>query len=210
MATTAGPGFVYDKIARDYAKALRHQLDAKPFDRDLLGRFCAELPAGARVADLGCGPGHVTSYLASLGVDVTGLDISRGMVEEAGRRFPDVSFEVGDLMRLEHADDTWQAALAMFALIHVAPDDLGAAFDEMRRVLVPGGHLLIACHRGCGDLRAEHWLGQDVSLHCYLYEPAGLSEPLEAAGFAIREQHVRPPYPAEHPSDRVYVWAVAS
>jgi len=207
MTTYAGPAFVYDRVARDYAKALKHELDAKPFDRDLLARFCAALPAGCSVADLGCGSGHVTRPLSTLGVEPTGIDISGGMVDEARRLFPDIAFEVGDLMQLEHADGAWHGLIAMFALIHIAPDDLGRALGEAHRVLAPGGSLLVSCHRGSGDLRAEHWLGHDVSFHCYLYEPNELKRRLETAGFTIREQHVRPPYPGEHASDRVYVWA---
>ena len=39
--------------------------------------------------EVGCGPGHVTAYLAEAGADATGLDLSPGMVAEARRRFPD-------------------------------------------------------------------------------------------------------------------------
>ena len=60
--------------------------------------------AGGPVVEVGCGPGHVTAYLADAGADATGIDLSPAMVAEARRRFPDGAYEVGDLRRLMRPD----------------------------------------------------------------------------------------------------------
>ena len=71
----------------------------KPFDRWLLERVAA-LADGLPVADVGTGPGHVAAYLATAGADVTGFDLSPGMVAQARERFPQLTFAVGDLTGL--------------------------------------------------------------------------------------------------------------
>jgi trans-aconitate methyltransferase len=52
------------------------------------------------MADLGCGPGHVTAWLASHGVIATGIDLSANMIAIGQRDYPDVAFREGDLLRL--------------------------------------------------------------------------------------------------------------
>ena len=75
------------------------ELDDKPLDRWLLERI-VDLADGGPVADAGCGPGQVGFHLAAAGADVTGFDLSPGMVAEARSRFPELRFEVADLTAL--------------------------------------------------------------------------------------------------------------
>lgn len=51
----------YDQLAEAYTNHLFHELQNKPFDRNLLDRFAAEV--SGQVCDMGCGPGHVARYL---------------------------------------------------------------------------------------------------------------------------------------------------
>jgi trans-aconitate methyltransferase len=53
----------YDSAAAAYAEHLASELANKPLDRHLLNRFAEDVRGRGRVADLGCGPGHVTRYL---------------------------------------------------------------------------------------------------------------------------------------------------
>jgi len=71
---------VYDRVAGAYAERYFTELERKPFDRELLDRFAADLRGRGPVCDLGCGPGHVGRYLAERGVEVIGVDLSPGMV----------------------------------------------------------------------------------------------------------------------------------
>ena len=77
----------YDAVAATYAERLGDELDRKPFDRWLLDRV-AVLAGGLPVVDVGTGPGHVAAYLAAAGADVTGVDLSPAMVEEARAPVP--------------------------------------------------------------------------------------------------------------------------
>jgi len=57
-------GASYDRVAERYAETIGDELDHRPLERGLLDAFASLLGPDARVADIGCGPGHVTAYLA--------------------------------------------------------------------------------------------------------------------------------------------------
>ena len=88
----------YDAVAASYADKLASELvdGGLPFETWLLDRVAAHADGGP-VVEVGSGPGHVTAYLAEAGADAFGIDLSPGMVDEARRRYPEGSYEVGDL-----------------------------------------------------------------------------------------------------------------
>jgi len=53
----------YDRLADEYSRRIFHELQQKPFDRELLDRFAKEMVGRGEVCDMGCGPGHVARYL---------------------------------------------------------------------------------------------------------------------------------------------------
>src|SRR5215471_17840893 len=112
-------GTSYDKIAEHYATEYFDELNRKPFDCELLTRFAQSLPARARVCDIGCGPGHIARYLASRGLNVTGVDLSPTMVATARRLNPGMRFETGDMLELPFAEHSFTAVAAFYSLIHV-------------------------------------------------------------------------------------------
>src|SRR5204862_3264235 len=77
----------YDVVAAAYADALADELDGLPFERWLLDRVAA-LADGAPVVEVGCGPGHVTGYLAERGATATGVDLAPAMIDQARARYP--------------------------------------------------------------------------------------------------------------------------
>lgn len=89
----------YDTVADDYAELVKSLLAKEPLGRAMLAAFAEHVRAdgGQPVADLGCGPGHVTAHLNSLGVSAFGVDLSPKMVEIARRTYPDLRFEVGSM-----------------------------------------------------------------------------------------------------------------
>src|SRR4051794_32363416 len=111
----------YDALAPAYAEHFVDELERKPFDAWLLGRV-AGLAGGAPVVDVGTGPGHVAAHLAASGAEVTGVDLSPAMVEEARRHFPHLTFTVGNFTNLLRppAAAGWGAVTAWYALVHLA------------------------------------------------------------------------------------------
>jgi SAM-dependent methyltransferase len=160
------------------------------------------------VCDLGCGPGHVARFLRDAGVPVSGLDLSPAMVDEARRLNPDIDFRVGDMLALEVGDCALAGIVAFYAIVNLSRDDIRRAFAEMRRVLAPGGLLLLAFHAGDEVLHPGELWGRPISMPFYLLPPNGIVADLEAAGFAILDVVHRAPYPdVEYPSQRCYIFA---
>jgi len=196
----------YDLISRAYGERYAHELDYKPFDRDLLRRFARSVPAPA-VCDLGCGSGHIGAHLQSLGLQVVGIDLSPGMVDEARRRYPHVRYEVGDMLDLKLEENSLGGIVALYSIIHLRRDDLVPAFRGMVRILKPGGLLLVAFHRGQGELYEDEELGFPVSFECTLFEPDEAAGAMENAGLEVAETTIRRPYKEEFPTCRVYILA---
>jgi SAM-dependent methyltransferase len=202
----------YDVVASAYADAFVDELTHKPFDRELLDRFVASVAertsAEHPVCDLGCGPGHVGGYLAGHGVNVIGIDLSAAMVAEAQRRFPGLRFAPGDMESLHLPDGSFSAIACFYALIHIPRVRVPAVLRELRRVLVDQGALLLAVHGGAGSLHATEMLDHQVPFDATLFGLDELAALVEVAGFAVVEAHQRDPYPSEHPTPRLYLWAV--
>ncbi|MEV6413785.1 class I SAM-dependent methyltransferase [Kribbella sp. NPDC051718] len=181
----------YDVAAADYAKQLDHFLAENPYDRAMLDLF-AELVTG-RVGDLGCGPGRITPYLASRGLDAFGLDLSPGMVEVARKAYPELRFDVGDLLDLDLPDGELGGALAWYSLVHTPPEELPKVFAEIHRVLAPGGLLLHAWKIGTEGYHLDQAYGHPLSLDVFQYQVADVQQALTAAGFTELATFTHPP-----------------
>src|SRR5262249_29977268 len=96
----------YDRVADEYVVRCLKELEHKPLDRELLDRFAAKVKSLGPACDLGSGPGHVARYLHERALDITGIDLSPGMVQTARRLNPDVKFEEGDMRSLRIQDET--------------------------------------------------------------------------------------------------------
>lgn len=200
-------GRTYDTVAGSYADALLDELDGKPFDRWLLERL-AELGAGGPVADAGCGPGQVAAHLALAGADVTGFDLSPGMVDEARRRFPELAFHVADLRALPPPDGGggWAVITAWYALVHLAGSELPGAVAHLAAALRRGGWLAVAVHVGREAVHRDEFFGHPVDVDFTLHDADVVIAAFRAAGLEAVEWYHRGPYDgAEADTERLYV-----
>ncbi|TDE34285.1 class I SAM-dependent methyltransferase [Actinomadura sp. 6K520] len=181
----------YDAVAGRYADMFRDILDDLPVDRALIAAF-AELVrgGGAPVADLGCGPGHVTAHLASLGLPAFGVDLSPEMIALAREEHPGLRFAEGTMTALDLPDAGLGGILAWYSIIHLDPGDVPAAFAEFHRVLAPGGHVLIAFQTCDGDapLAFDHKV-----VRAHRWPPGRLSALLRDAGLVEMARLIREP-----------------
>jgi ubiquinone/menaquinone biosynthesis C-methylase UbiE len=92
---------------------------------------------GGRLLDVATGPGYAAGAAARRGAIVVGVDFASEMVEEARRRFPSVEFQEGDAENLSFPDQSFDAVVMNFGMLHLARPE--KAMSEAYRVLRPQG-----------------------------------------------------------------------
>ena len=147
-------GRAYDALADAYVERFG-RLDAlAPQDRALVTRWRGSV-AGP-LLDAGCGPGVWTAHLAARGRPVLGVDLSARFLAHARRTHPDVAFARASLAALPLRDASVGGVLVWFSTIHLEPARLPVVLAELRRVLAPGGRLLLGYADGPPGLAYDH------------------------------------------------------
>jgi SAM-dependent methyltransferase len=118
-----------------------------------------------------CSGPHL-AFLRDAGVSVFGLDLSPGMIEQARKPNPDILFQVGDMTALTLHDGAFAGIVAFYAIVNIPPDSLPTVFQEMLRVLKPGGLLLLSFHIGGEILSPDELLGQRISMEFFFFGPS--------------------------------------
>ena len=198
----------YNATASDYAATRKDELSSKPLDQMLLHEFASRNQAKGKCADFGCGPGHVTKFLFDCGVkDIVGIDISDEMVKTAGKYFPGIQFETGDLLQLAYDDELFSSAIAFYSIVNFDRDQLETAIKEIHRVMKSGAELLLSFHVGEGLVHFDKAHDIDVDIDMYFWKLETMVGILEANGFGTITAMERMPYPnVEYDSKRGYVW----
>jgi SAM-dependent methyltransferase len=178
----------YDTVAASYADQLRDLLDETPYERTVLALFAEQVrtSGGGPVADLGCGPGRITAHLRELDVDAFGIDLSPGTIEVARRDHPGLRFELGSMTDLDLADGSMAGLVAWYSLIHVPDDEIGSVFAHFKRVVRPGGPLLLGFHVGDeSQLKTRGYGGHPMKLHVHRRQHSQMTAWLDEAGFTV-------------------------
>lgn len=140
----------YSAFADRYVETLGSMDVVHPDDLRLIERHLGR--RSGPVLDLGCGPGHLTAHLHdrlhAAGGEVTGIDLVPEFIAHARATHPGVPFEVGSLTGLDRPDGTVVGVLTWYSLIHVEPADLDAVLAGLRRLLTPGGALVVGFFDG--------------------------------------------------------------
>ena len=183
----------YDAVAESYAHLLPDASFEAPTDRGMIEAFVTYVTDGTRgpVVDAGCGTGRMTRLLASQGADVSGIDVSAGMIDVARRNYPELSFEVAELADLPYTNGELGGVFAWYSIIHSPPTDLPRIFAEFFRVLAPGGYALLGFHVGDGDRHLTRAYGHAVSVETHLFTPELIAGHLADAGFSVVAQMTR-------------------
>lgn len=146
----------YDELAADYAAHAGSSVANALYDRPAILGLAGDV-AGAHVLDAGCAAGHLAESLLERGARVTGIDASASMVRLARERCA----ASGDRARFHRADlaepldflpdGTFDLVTASLVLHYL--EDWGPVLGELRRVLRPGGALVMSIHHPAEDWR---------------------------------------------------------
>jgi ubiquinone/menaquinone biosynthesis C-methylase UbiE len=130
----------YDSVAPVYD--MRYDSDmGRAYHQHISGALLASLPAGMSLLDLGCGTGLFMRRYGETGGDAVGLDISRGMIENARGRCNGFEFCMGTAEELPFRDDSFDAISCLLAFSYLRhPLQMLA---EASRILKPGGRIAV-------------------------------------------------------------------
>jgi ubiquinone/menaquinone biosynthesis C-methylase UbiE len=194
------PQATYDRIAAHFSETRAH-----PWPE--VESFLADRSAG-RALDVGCGNGRHTEALAARAETAIGVDVSRGLLDEAVERarergFADASaFIHGDAAALPVSDDAVGLAVYVAAIHHLSPRAARVeSLNELARVLAPGGVGLVSAwstahdrfDRETGFDTTVDWTlpgGETVPRFYHIYSPGEFAADVEASDLELREQRV--------------------
>jgi ubiquinone/menaquinone biosynthesis C-methylase UbiE len=204
-ADSADPSGIndYDSFAKAYTDSNETNLINAYYERPAMLELAGEV-AGRRILDAGCGSGPLFAALRDKGAVMTGIDKSAGMLQLARRRLgDDADLQVAELgSRLPFPDGTFDDVMASLVLHYL--EDWGPALAELRRVLKPGGRLIVSVdhpfvttfmHREEGRepeyfatySYTEEWtMGDQTALMSFWARPLhAMTDAFTAAGFRI-------------------------
>ena len=209
------PRAVYDASADAYVRFVGVEISPATegsIDRALLYAFVdmARAANSGRIADVGCGPGRVAAFLARLGADVVGFDVSTAMLDNARIAHPAINFEQGQLAAVLVPDASLIGAVCWYSIIYTPPEHLNDVCLELSRVLAPGGYLLLAFQAGRseGQLRPDAH-GTGLPLTSYLHDPDVVATMLSGAGLQLHTRAVRQAEFAHETSPQAFLIARA-
>jgi ubiquinone/menaquinone biosynthesis C-methylase UbiE len=199
---------MYDRVAKEYAETFSGEHEKKPKDQEILRRFLKEVGDRKPVWDFGCGPGQTTKYLTDLGMEVSGLDLSEKILEQARTMHPELNFRKGNILELEFENDSIAGVVAFYAIVHFTEEQVEKAFREVFRVLYPGGLFLFTYHIGDETIHLDEFLGKEIDIDFMFFTTGFIHRCVQDIGFKKIEIIEREPYPkVEYESRRAYVFA---
>ena len=113
-----------------------------------LNKFISLL-IGKKILDAGCGPGRDLLYFKEEGLDVTGIDISKGMLRECRRRTNIMGLEM-DMRKMTFPENIFDGIWCMASFSDIPKEDSSKVIDEFYRILKRGGAIYLAVKEGEG------------------------------------------------------------
>jgi SAM-dependent methyltransferase len=210
----AGVTTDYDTFADAYSRANESNFLNAYYERPAMVSLVGDID-GRRVLDAGCGSGPLTAALRDRGAIVTGFDQSSAMLDLARQRLgADADLHVGDLGEpLPFVDDAFDDIVASLCLHYL--EDWTAPLAELRRVLRPGGRLILSVPHPSAYLvnypDSDYFAvtkysetftfdGQDETMTYYHRPLHAMTDAFTGAGFRISVIS-EPPYATDTPQE---------
>ena len=170
----------YDAIADDY---VQNYVDRSPWHQLYL-EFTKRLK-GKRVLDLGSGPGHDAKIFADHGLEVTGIDLSKKLLEHAKSKAPNAMFIQMDMRSLDFPDKYFDGVWALASLQHLPKSQIVSALKGVRKVLSDDGIFYLSVTRGEGEglINKDRYDGNNKYFSNYSEQE--ITKYLQESGFQI-------------------------
>ncbi len=170
--------------------------------------FSERLTDGARVLELGCGPGTVETRRLAQRFRVTGVDISPRQIERARNAIPEAEFIVADFTELQLPSGSVDGVIAFYTLNHVPRELLGPLLADAHDWLIDGGVLCVAFGVSDNPGWTGDWLGAPMFFASY--PPETNTRLVREAGFTIeRDEIVEFEEPEPDPGTGTFQWVLA-
>ena len=174
----------YDTIAAEFA---RQNNALPPALKSLADNVLALAGAGPRVLDVGCGAGRDMAWLEAHRAQVTGIDLSPGMLAEAKSRVRGALLEM-DMRSLDFPDGSFDVVWSIASLLHIPKVEAPGVIEEFHRVLRLDGYLVLSLQEGAGEQWESSYLYPqfaEVERFFARYSPVEAAELLENCAFSI-------------------------
>ena len=181
-----------NKRARGYVEHVLRYVD----------RMLEDLPAGAKVLDLGCGTGEpVAKHIVARGFRLTGVDESEQMLKFARQTVPEAELIHADMVTVE-LNDRFDAAVAWDSMFHVERKHHAAIYRKLGHALRAGARLLLSVGGSAPapDDSVEGFTSEMYGQTFYYsgFTPEVARKMIEAAGFEIEVWEVDDPTSRGH------------
>lgn len=171
----------YDACAEKYLES------RKDGNCDDLKSLTSRLKPGAKILDIGCGPGIPIARMLSKGHNVTGVDISEEQIKLARANVPQAEFIVGDIMSVDFAKDSFDAVICYYSIFHLPREEHAELFAKIAKWLKPGGYLLATLSNDSEESYVEDDFF-DTTMHRSNFSLGQYLKIISAVGLRLVEQ----------------------
>ncbi len=172
----------YDKYAPYYEQSHKF-LDS--FEREHFYGMLGDLK-GKKVLDMGCGAGRLIELLLMSGADVYAADISENMISTIQKKYPRLKTCVCSIEDIDFEDNFFDIVLSAFVVVHLRT--LTKAFDEVYRVLKPGGHFVLSNINQKKPPALKVGDKEEIIIKSFYHMPKNIILALEESFFDVKDE----------------------
>lgn len=174
---------IFDEFAEGYVERF---MDVSLYAQSL-DTLIGMLPANGRLVDLGCGPGNITRYLLDRlpALNITGVDLAPGMIEQAKVYNPEAQFRIADWREgLENAPEL-QGIIAGFLTPYLAEHEVEDLMQRAAQCMGHGGLLYLSTMEDDYSISGLKTNSKGEQLNMYFYTEKQLCNLAKKAGFEL-------------------------
>jgi SAM-dependent methyltransferase len=186
----------YDKAGQKYFDFFHDELDNHEFDQKLLKFFAGSLSSDPIICDFGCGPAaQYANFLVPFAKKVYALDISPKNITIAKEHNSNLYFKCENMLDTSFKDSSLDGIISFYSIFHIPKEFDYKFFEEVSRVLKPGGKILIMTHKG--DLVQtfnELWDHDDLTLFVNFHTEEELIASTKKSGLIVESCYSKESY----------------